>query len=189
MDFQKRYYFIREDLKREEIKHPWYNIRNNRHAPGRITVKHYRYGPDDFWRHLAANLTFKQIGEKWYLQIIPRYYFTVDGSFPYDPSKVGSLTTKIKAKEINYNVLYHVLFWADVLSWPGERPENRKKAIISYNSQKIIVINKLPCSGIAPFSIPADPAIYLDIKPSGQMKLMDWEEQNDREDEGQEDED
>lgn len=183
----KRYYFIREDSERLEFKHSWFNIRNNRQAPERITVKKYKYGSDEFWRHLAASLNFKRIGGNWYLQIIPRYYFTNDGVLPFDTSKVGSLTTKIKAKEINYNVLNHVLFWADVLSWPNQIPEKRTKIAVSYIDNEMIRINKMPSYGIAPFSIAADPAIYKDIQPSGQLILMDWEEQIDREDEEDED--
>lgn len=184
----KRYYFIRDDSYRNEFKHAWYNVRTNRSAPERITVKKYHYGKDEFWRHLAASLNFKQIGENWYLQIIPRYHFTYDGILQFDSLKVGSLTTKIKAKEINYSVLNHVLFWADVLSWPDQKSESKREIIVLFDGKEMIRVNRVPCYGVAPFSIPADPAIFKEIKPSGQLSLIDWEEQIDRIEEDEEDE-
>jgi hypothetical protein len=179
----RRYYFIRENQSDTEFKHAWTNIRNNRPAPERLTVKKYKYGYDQFWRHLAVKLNFKQIEQDWYMQIVPRYYFTCDGVIPFDPTKVGSYTTKIKAKEINYHVLNHILFWADVLSWPGPSPENRTKIIISLNDVQVLEIEKMPCFGIVPFSIQADPAIYKEVESSSQLSLMDWLEQSDMEDE------
>jgi hypothetical protein len=170
----RRYYFIRENPQDLEFKHAWLNVRNNRAAPQRITVKYYKYGVDEFWRHLAVALNFKQFGEQWFLQIIPRYFFTTDGDFPFDNTKVGSYTTRIKAKEVNYHVLNHILFWSDVLSWPGPSPENRTKIIISLNNSPVMKIEKLPNSAIASFAIPDDPAEYREPDPSKQMSLIEW---------------
>ncbi len=174
----RRYYFIRENPKDLEFKHDWLNIRNNRSAPQRITVKHYRYGRDTFWRHLAVTLNFKQFGEQWFLQIIPGYFFTTDGVLPFDNTKVGSYTTKIKAKEVNYHVLNHILFWSDVLSWSGPSPENRTRIVISLNNSPVMKIEKLPISAIASFAIPDDPAEYREPDPSKQLTLMEWFDQD-----------
>ena len=176
----RRYYFIREDQHNLEFKHNWLNVRNNRPAPGRITAKHYTYGIDSFWRHLAVALNFKQFGERWFLQVIPRYFFTTDGVLPFDNTKVGSYTTKIKAKEINYHVLNHILFWSDVLSWPGPNPENRTVIIVSLGDLPVMKIEKMPISVIAAFAIPDDPAEYEEPDPSKQLNLMDWFEQDER---------
>ena len=170
----KRYYFVREDQQNLEFKHKWINVRNNRQAPERITAKYYKYGVDAFWRHLAAAFNFKQVGEKWFLQIIPRYFFTTDGIFPFDHTKVGSYTTRIKAKEINYHVLNHILFWSDVLSWPNAGSESQSTIIVQLGHLPVMKIEKLPISGVAEFAIPDDPAEFKEPDPSKQLSLMEW---------------
>ncbi len=174
----RRYYFIRENSQDLEFKHDWLNIRNNRSAPPRITVKHYKYGGDAFWRHLAVSLNFKQLGEHWFLQIIPRYFFTTDGVLLFDNTKVGSYTTKIKAREVNYHVLNHILFWSDVLSWPGSSPDKRTRIVISLDNSPVMKIDKLPISAIAAFAILDDPAEYREPDPSKQLSLMEWFDQD-----------
>ena len=69
---------------------------------------------------------------------------------------VGPYTTKIKAVEWNNHVLNHVLFWTDVLSL-------RKPTIeLSLFYKTVMIIEKVPISGIANFAIPNDPALYED---------------------------
>lgn len=186
-ELYRRYYFVRENSHDLEFKHNWLNIRNNREAPPRITVKHYKYGLDAFWRHLAVALNFKQFGDRWFLQVIPRYFFTTDGVLAFDNTKVGSYTTRIKAKEVNYHVLNHILFWADVLSWPGPSPENRTQIIISLNNSAVMKIEKLPLSAIASFAIIDDPAEYKEPDPSKQLSLIEWVDQEKKGDEDDQD--
>lgn len=169
----KRNYFPRQNEVDEEFKHAWYNVRTNRQAPERITAKMYKYGYDIFWRHLAANLRFKLIGDTWYLQVIPKYYFTEDGSIPYDKDKVGSYTTQIKSMENNQHVLNHILFWADVLSWPTKRSENKDMIEICVENKPVVLIRKLPSWGIANFAISYDPAVY-DEPPLTRQLNFDW---------------
>lgn len=105
---------------------------------------------------MAVNLSFKHIGSSWFLQIVPKYFFTDDGETPCASEEVGPYTTKIKAVERNNHVLNHVLFWTDVLSM-------RKPSIeLSLFYKTVMVIEKEPVSGIANFAIPNDPAIYED---------------------------
>lgn len=149
-----RNYFPRQDDTRREFKKNWFNIRTGRHAPARIIVKHYTYGQDRFWRHLASQFSFRHIGSSLYLHIIPKYFFTIDGYEIFDREKIGSYTTKLKAVERNSHILNHVLFWSDVLSMGNPTIE------IKLDTRPIMTIEKLPVSGMANFAIPLDPATF-----------------------------
>lgn len=160
----KRNYFPRRNDADEVFREDWYNVRTARAAPQRIVAKYYRYGLARFWRHLAVNLSFRHIGASWFLQIVPKYFFTDDGEIPCDTDLVGPYTTKIKALERNNHVLNHVLFWTDVLSL-------RKPSIeLSLFYRTILVIEKEPMSAIANFAIPNDPALYED--DTGQLDFF-----------------
>jgi hypothetical protein len=106
------------------------------------------------------------IGSSWFLQIIPKYFFTVDGENPFDAEKVGSYTTRIKASEKNPHVLNHVLFWSHVLS------QSKPEINIELDFEIIMIIEKLPLSGIADFAIPYDPAIYEEPEPTDQLDFF-----------------
>lgn len=163
-----RNYFPRQDGSSGVFRQNWFNVRTERNAPSRIIAKYYTYGIDKFWRHLAVNLTFRQISSTWYLQILPKYFYTIDGEEPYDRDKIGPYTTRLKAAERNLHVLNHVLFWADVLSM-------RNPVIELTLDQKIaMVIEKMPLSGTAHFAISQDPALYEeeDSESSGQLELF-----------------
>jgi hypothetical protein len=152
----KRNYFPRSNDTDEVFREDWYNVRTSWAAPPRIVAKHYKYGFTQFWRHLAMNLSFKHIASSWYLQIVPKYFFTEDEEKPCDSDLVGPYTTKIKAMGRNNHVLNHVLFWTDVLSL-------RKPSIeLSLYYKTVMTIEKMPISGITHFAIPNDPAIYED---------------------------
>lgn len=150
----RKNYFPRENDSSAVFKRDWYNVRTSKPAPARIVVRHYTYGHDDFWRHLAISWRFRQLGASWYLQVIPKYFFSSDGVSPYDSDRVGPLTTKIKARERNMAVLNHVLFWADVLS------QHKPSIEVMLDNRKLLEIEKSPTSGVADFAIPGDPAIY-----------------------------
>jgi len=173
----KRNYFPRQDEARLEFKQDWFNIRTNKPAPSRIITKYYEYGVNKFWRHLAVNLSFKPIGSSWFLQVLPKYLFTKDGKIPWDSDKIGSYTTKLKAKEWNIQVLNHVLFWADVLSQRNPTIE------IKLDFKTVMVIEKKPLSGIANFSIPFDLAIYEEPENTDQLTLLDLLPNTNEEDE------
>jgi len=154
-DFDRNY-FPRYDDDKLVFKRDWYNVRTARSAPPRIVVKYYEYGIDKFWRHLASSLSFRTIGNTWYLQVIPKYFYTHDGHTPYDRDKTGPYTTKLKARERNIHVLNHVLFWSDVFSMGKPAIE------MQLDRKSVMVIEKTPVSGTANFAIPYDPAIYED---------------------------
>lgn len=167
-----RNYFPRENETDLEFKTNWYNVRTKRH-PDRLTAKYYKYGFNTFWRHTASDLSFKMIGDEWFLQIIPKYFFTVDGVVPWDSEKVGSYTTQIKADENNYHFLNHVLFWADVLSSANPHSAKKDEIVFTLDLHAVLVIQKLPVSGIAKFAIPFDPATFEDdVERSVQIDMF-----------------
>lgn len=163
----KRHYLPRKDEESLEFKQDWYNVRTSRNAPPRITAKHYEYGLDAFWRHLAAVFTFKQFGNAWFLQVIPKYMVTTDGREPYDPDRTGPLITKLKARERNPHVLNHVLFWADVLS------QHSPTIQVQLDGRTATVIERAPYSGVAGFAIPDDPAIFEEPPEAEQGTFLD----------------
>ncbi len=167
-----RNYFPRENEDDDEFKTEWYNMRTSQKIPGRLTAKHYIYGYDEFWRHLAANITFQRIGESWFLQIIPKYFFTEDGIQPWESEKVGEYTTRIKAQERNPNVLNHVLFWSYILTRSERCKTTSKEMKIMLDGHIIMIIERMPFTGVANFAIPFDPAIYEEPTSSDQLNFL-----------------
>ena len=175
----KRNYFPRENQTDAEFQTAWYNVRTRNTIPDRTTAKFYIYGYNKFWRHTAAELGFRRIGPSWFLQIIPKYFFTEDGFTPWNSDKVGEYTTQIKARETNYHVLNHVLFWADVLSHNKQENTNKPEIAIGLDGHVVMVIEKMPVSGIAKFAIPFDPAAFEEAVPSAQASFLDWLDKSD----------
>lgn len=179
----RRNYFPRQDDTRREFKQDWFSVRTGRNAPARIIVKHYVYGVDQFWRHLAAQLSFRYIGPSLYLQVVPKYFFTSDGETAYDRDKTGPYTTSLKASERNPHVLNHVLFWSDILSM-------RKPSIeIQLGARPVMTIEKLPVSGMANFAIPLDPATFDEEEDPGQADFFNLLATSDDDEEIEEDDD
>lgn len=154
----RRNFFPREDEESLEFKKEWYNLRTKMTAE-RTTTKYYEYGWRKFWRHLAANFKFRLIGDAWYLQITPQYLFTNDGKEPCNSDMVGPYTTRIKSDETNQNVLNHVLFWSKAIS--GLKNKDLISNIYFGDSKRpIMIIDRIPTTGITEFAIPYDPATY-----------------------------
>lgn len=170
--YNRRYnrsFFPRENHRELEFKKEWFSIRTNRKAT-RTTAKYYEYGLDQFWRHKAARTSFVYIGDSWYLQIDPMYFFTIDGrNIPWDSKKVGPYTTRIKAREMNQHVLNDVLFWSNVLSGLGSQSNVAK---IWLDKQPILVLETMPSIGLAEFAILYDPALYEEPEQPVQSSLF-----------------
>lgn len=67
-----------------------------------------------FCRHHALRAQFRDIDERWYLEITPTYFFTRDG---WTEDKFGSQRLKkIKEYEGNQGVFGNALMWANFLS-------------------------------------------------------------------------
>jgi hypothetical protein len=161
-----RNYFPREDDQHKEFKRGWTSVRTGKAAKPRIVAKYYEYGNDKFWRHLAAELSFRHFGKSWFLQIAPKYFFTVDGVQPWDSELVGPYTTSQKAREHNPQVLNHVLFWAEVLSQGGD------KIRMKLDDRTKLAVEKMPDCGIAACGIPDDPAEYEEPQEDDQPTLF-----------------
>jgi hypothetical protein len=162
----RRNYFPRQNDTDLEFKTDWISVRTGKKAPERTLAKYYEYGAFKFWRHLAANLSFVQLGDELYLQIIPKYFFTNDGEEPCDSDLVGPYTTRVKASERNNRVLNHVLFWSYSLS------QGREAIKMRLHGKAIMIIDRVPLIGISPFAIPSDPATFEEDK-SEQTSLFD----------------
>ena len=161
-----RNYFPRDNDTGREFKRQWVSERTNV-SDERTVAKWYEYGQDKFWRHLAAETSFRQYGGKWFLQLIPKYFFTTDGETPCDGEFVGPYTTSQKANEHNSQVLNHVLFWSYILS-QGERLIR-----LRLFGEVLMEIERLPLFGIAPFAIPDDPATFEEKAPPRHPTLFD----------------
>jgi hypothetical protein len=71
-----------------------------------------------YYRHSAFQGQFRRFNLKWYLEVIPTYYFTWDGTRPdrfYQDRLKG-----IKRLERNGAVLGQLVMWAWYLSHPGD---------------------------------------------------------------------
>lgn len=169
-----RNYFPRENPTDQAFKRKWTSVRTGV-SDERTVVKYYEYGQDKFWRHLASETSFDRFGGAWFLRIVPKYFFTEDGEKPCDGELVGPYTTSLKADEHNSQVLNHVLFWADVLSL-------QKPSIdVQLDGKSVMLIDKMPLTGIARFAIPDDPATYEEKVTSTQQSMFDFVADEDEE--------
>jgi hypothetical protein len=148
----RRHFFAKPDGGALVAQRDWFNLRTQKPARRpRSVAKYYKYGRDEFWRHHAVSLSIDQVGSSWYLKVIPRYHFTVDGETPWDPEKVGPYTTRIKSDEHNQQVLNHVFFWIDVLR------RDKTSIDLVIDGRRIVSIDPTPLSVVAEFSITHDP--------------------------------
>jgi hypothetical protein len=76
-------------------------------------------GTTEFWRHHAAYIKLLFLSTRFYIQIIPTWVLTDDGSPVRGGPTVGRLISKWTGPERNLAVMYHVRFWTSVLC---ERP-------------------------------------------------------------------
>lgn len=177
----RRNYFPRENDEDLAFVRSWVSPRTK--VPDERTVaKWYEYGKDKFWRHLAAQMSFRRYGEEWYLQILPKYFYTTDGETPCDPDLVGPYTTSQKADEHNSQVMNHVMFWAYTLAGGAEHVQ------IKLYGKRLMKLRTLPFFLVAPFAIPDDPAIYEEKAPPMQRALFALNGDDEEDEEGDDDE-
>jgi len=114
-DAQMRYYFFEAspDLTSRGISY-----RSLKHASSRVVFNRYgtKHGDAtrEWYRHSAFTGRFMRYDGTWYLEIVPNYHFTGDGSraLRFQASKRAG----IKALERNGTVLGQVVMWADLLT-------------------------------------------------------------------------
>lgn len=161
----KRFYFPKNEKSADPVKVQWTSQRT-KSKDTRTVAEYYEYGYDRFWRHLAANLSFRVIGSNWFFEISPKYFFTTDGETAWDSEKVGPYTTRKKAVEHNPHVFNHVLFWAEYLSQKTGNIQMR------LDGKVVLVIEKMPFVGLAKFAITDDPAIFEEPPEGNQMDFF-----------------
>jgi hypothetical protein len=179
----RRDYFPREDDESLEFTKQWFNVRTEKMSSRpRLVCKYYEYGKDKFWRHTAANFRFRRFSEFWYLQIVPRYFFTADGITPWESEMVGPYTTRKKARENNRHVLNDVLFWSNVIAGLGNASTKAELWLDKRRQGKSkpdVIIELLPTFGIADFAIPYDPAVYEEEEEAVETSLFAFLNQQD----------
>ena len=74
-----------------------------------------RNGVVEFWRHHDAYIKLHFLSTRFYIQVIPTWVLTDDGSRVRGGPTVGRLISKWAGPERNLAVLYHVRFWTSVL--------------------------------------------------------------------------
>jgi len=75
----------------------------------------------DFWVHLAADIRFYRIWNRFFLKLTPCFFFTADGKRPLDGKRQGKMAIRWGGKQRNANILRDVLFWATLLK--GKQPQ------------------------------------------------------------------
>ncbi len=73
----------------------------------------------DFWVHLAADIRFYRIRDRFFLKIVPCWFFTHDGKAPLDGKRMGRMCIRWGGKQRNANILRDLFFWADLLKRGG----------------------------------------------------------------------
>lgn len=166
-----RFYFMkRSDL--EEVKKDWHNVITKR-LSNRLVLKKYRYGKDIFWRHIASEITFKKLDENWYIQIVPRYHWTVDGFEYMDGKSANKYSTGVQSREFNQAVMYQVLFWSHILAVSRNNPRISIKC--GYNNKQLIEADRVPVHCEADFGIRQDPPKEIEAEKPPLPSLFEFE--------------
>jgi len=66
--------------------------------------------------HVAFHPSFIQIGNEFFMQIVPSFILTEDGKRPIIDSNAGRVITRLSYDKYNSNYLNTILFWVDELS-------------------------------------------------------------------------
>lgn len=137
----KRSFFPRSNQKDLEFKRAWKSIRTGI-SDQRTVCKFYdQYGALRFWRHEALSAGFRVFGNRIYLEIEPKLFFTEDGIMPCRGDLVGPYSTGYKSDRRNPAVLNDVLFWAHILgAKEGGEIEMKigKEVLIKISSEPVI---------------------------------------------------
>lgn len=94
----KRFFFLRKETNDRKEK---YFSRVYKQQRIKTLVKYYEYGNDKFYRHLAFEINFMNVDNKLILIFNHKYFFTVDGKNPIEPSKITKYTNYLTAREYN----------------------------------------------------------------------------------------
>ncbi len=69
----------------------------------------------DFWVHSAADIRFYRIWDRFFLRVVPCFFFTHDGKSPLDGKQMGRMCIRWGGRQRNSNILRDLVFWANLL--------------------------------------------------------------------------
>ncbi len=125
-----RYYFPTDKGEANIIV--WKSFKNQAQRTVAKPVKSF----DDhtLWLHQGASIRLIMLGRRFYLQIIPTWVLTINGTTPASGSDVAKTVNKWTNAERNLSLVRHLKFWSSVLS-------GGKKMISIYCGSSFIRIN------------------------------------------------
>jgi len=72
--------------------------------------------PDtDFWVHTAAEIRFQRVWDRYFLKIVPCFFFTHDGRTPLDGKQMGRMCIRWGGRQRNPNILRDLILWISLL--------------------------------------------------------------------------
>ena len=119
-----------------------------------LVAKYYEYstkhGAIKFWRHLAADMCFRCLGNEWFLQISPRYFFTEDGKIPWTRSRkrcpersCAMSTAKFLLGSKRMISRRSPKLFSPILERTGESAGD--PGLHSVNKRHVVALRNLPC--------------------------------------------
>ncbi|MEY9756217.1 DUF4365 domain-containing protein [Bradyrhizobium yuanmingense] len=144
----RRYFFNKGLAEDSPLKRTWRSSRTHKAQP-RLVAKHYEYGRNRFYRHLAVDARFNRFGDHWGIVIEPKVHFSTDGTTRWEGRTARSYAIKARIEEWNNIFLNNVLFWADQFS-RGEPTFD-----LMVDGQTICTVGGTPLSTETTFSIEA----------------------------------
>lgn len=110
----KRFYFRKPNDNESLIIS--YESKKQQRKLEKEVVKYYVYGKDKFYRHWAIEMRPLFISNHIYLQINPKYYFTLDGRETLSPEKITKYTNYLTSRERNANIVNQIHFYLNYFS-------------------------------------------------------------------------
>ena len=134
--------------------------------------------PKSYWVHLAANLSFQHIASRqWVLTIRPERHLTKDGLEIYPHSSIGRKITRIKSTMYNWQYLQEIQLWREFIT------NAKKRQILKFGKQSIVIENNLPKEDIEWLGIPEDKKNFVfqehpeDLFTSSEIHILDQKEE------------
>mgnify|MGYP001363730314 CR=1 FL=1 len=120
----------------------------------------------DFWVHLAADIRFYRIWNRFFLKVTPCFFFTADGTRPLDGKQQGKMAIRWGGKQRNANILRDVLFWATLL-------KGRQSQIMIPAGAESLVIQAIPAITRINKGIRGDHIRFSKLMKLGQESLSE----------------
>ena len=174
-----RYYFLPEP---NEIKRTFKYIslagKQTTKAVVNNPVTRVTGEPKPYWVHVAANLSFQQIGcRQWVLTIRPEKHLTTDGFEPYSHASIGKKITRLKSTMYNWQYLQELQLWREFIT------DANKRKLLKFGKQAIVIENNLLKANIVWQGVPEDRKNFIaqehdeDLFTSYDIDALDEEEE------------